>query len=863
MSDEVATELAGWEKTRPLRVAFLVEPGEYANLMLDGIFADCYSRWGGRFSLIIPCADGRIVGDYWSWLETFDPEIVYSYVELAGDAVLEIHERLVPADYILHRLGDEPRLDLFGFRPKYHFAALSSLSTVFRLGRHSPLADGPRIKIIDSWHTERPTRFLTDNLGTYHTSAATGMYPNDARSIAGLLTVVSEEHFQERKYAVPRDLDRVATEGMALAEFACRRATGISLLSSLYAQRLEIRDHRWSGAFNLVIGESFEDRLLFWNARLLIPAWLDTDLCCFRLTREQLMDGDLVKSLAQLINSHNHVNGGSGGQAQLQVRSASHSVDELAEILSLLRDAKVWSASGPVEVVPGGHVIPSEDSLRHARERAQAMDGRHRGTEWHGFRWKPPVARPPVMEPEHLKDAPPGQSFTLGCWALDLSFEYERNKPRFTQDNVWMLPKRWRMAGAFEAKFATRGFGQNLPPMCRTSMHGNLVVFAGVDQALESIRVPSIDEAMQRALCCDSAIWRVDPGDPPWPSQKAQWVRPSSEDPHLTGILGMTGSLASARSLLLHPFLQEMFAALGGAPNLADADVRTTADSLAKRARGRPLFDLQLENERTALAALIVKAAQSVKAPKMHVALDYLRERWKAYRESYWAQRPDEMRRGTEEERKEWDAREQRAIDDCLAKMRFRRMLFQGYPWTCGSCRHRNWTDFQALSHSLKCDVCLTEKELPVGIPWHFRPNEFLIESLRSHSVLSLVWVLSALLDRAHSSFMYLGPTCLGYSQDYDNPDAEADLLAIVDGESILCEVKSAWRSLRTVHVEDFVGLAKRLRPDRAILAVMEEGKRLDDEIRNAEGALKADGIKFELLTPAAYRVDGDPFLFC
>lgn len=310
MSDQVVTELGGWEKTRPVRLAFLVEPGEHANLMLDGIFADCYSRWGGRFSLIVPCVDGRIVADYWPWLETFDPDIVYSYVELVEDAVLEIHERLVPADYILHPQGDKPRLDLPGFRPQYHFAALSSLSTVFRLGRHSPLADGPKIKIIDSWHTERPTRFLTDNLGTYHTSAATGMYPNDARPTAGLLTVVSEEYFQERRYGVPRDLDRVATEGMALAEFVCKRATGISLLSCLYAPRLEIRDSRWSCAFNLVIGESFEDRLLFWNARLLIPAWLDNDLCCFRLTLEQLKDEDLVRLLVQLLNSRNHVHSG-------------------------------------------------------------------------------------------------------------------------------------------------------------------------------------------------------------------------------------------------------------------------------------------------------------------------------------------------------------------------------------------------------------------------------------------------------------------------------------------------------------------------------------------------------------------------
>lgn len=130
-----------------------------------------------------------------------------------------------------------------------------------------------------------------------------------------------------------------------------------------------------------------------------------------------------------------------------------------------------------------------------------------------------------------------------------------------------------------------------------------------------------------------------------------------------------------------------------------------------------------------------------------------------------------------------------------------------------------------------------------------------------SYRILSLVWLLSALCDRARSSFLYLGPTCFGYSLDSRNSDVDADLLAIVNGESILCEVKSAWRSLRAAHIEDFVHLAKRLRPDGAILAVMEKGCRLDEEMRAAEADLKASGIQFELLTIANYCVEDDPYL--
>jgi hypothetical protein len=100
----VAHELKGWARPRPLRVAFLVEEDEHASLTLDGIFADCYARWGGRFSLIVPCFQGRITPSYWPWLEAYDPDIVYSYVPLTRTGVLEVHERLSPAEYTFHKL---------------------------------------------------------------------------------------------------------------------------------------------------------------------------------------------------------------------------------------------------------------------------------------------------------------------------------------------------------------------------------------------------------------------------------------------------------------------------------------------------------------------------------------------------------------------------------------------------------------------------------------------------------------------------------------------------------------------------------------------------------------------------------------
>src|SRR5439155_23538499 len=104
----------------------------------------------------------------------------------------------------------------------------------------------------------------------------------------------------------------------------------------------------------------------------------------------------------------------------------------------------------------------------------------------------------------------------------------------------------------------------------------------------------------------------------------------------------------------------------------------------------------------------------------------------------------------------------------------------------------------------------------PIGVRWLFRASEFLIESLRDHSVLSLVWALSALRERARHSLIFVEPMWFGFTRESASPNAEADLLVILDGRAMLCEVKSSWHGLRPTHITDFVALARRLRPDIA-----------------------------------------------
>lgn len=845
-------DLLGWARARPIRIAFFVARGEWSQQALDGVFADCYGRWGGRFSLVAPCDAGYVEEGYWPWLEVFDPDIVYCYGQLADNELVKVHEKLNPSEVFFHRFPDKLPARLHSLKPDYRFAPLSSLSVLFRQARMPPRSLGIQgAKILSVWHTEVPSRFFLDNFGSYSHSLGSSSYPIDAGSVGSILHVVSQEVAENpRRFGVPADLPSVVSEMEAFAAFAGLKVGSMSLLSSLSSPRAEIRDWRWSKAFNLVVGDSFEDRLIFWNSRLLTPVWLDEDLCCFRVTLKQLEDGRFVDALVNMLNKRNRVNDGSGGATQVCIRSSSHTKEELDLVAEKLSAAKVWGGFLTSVVAENGRVDPSSDSLRECRGLVDAAWARK---EWQEFSWRMPTAKVPKAEPKHLSDVPSGQAFALGAWSLDLSLEYDEERPRAAGLNQWKIPSRIRLADAFEVRRDELSSMGRIPGWNRRSRGGNLSTFSSREQSVSSIVVPSIETAVYWALCRSRNNEQVESLSR-WPRAIFFRADDSNEAQHLKGVLGMASGFSEARNLLLHPFLRRVFSDLGGAPSLADHDVDIASNSITKQRKYRRAFDLNDSSDIDALSSLVVKAAQRMKQPRPTVSLQELEERWRDHRASYWEKEGGRPQVDPADD-VDWEEIEQNSLYRCLTKLRSLRMMFQGYPWDCKVCQHKNWVDFQALSPELVCDVCRSKEALPIGVPWHFRPNEFLIRSLQQHSVLSVVWALSAIYQRSMHSFFFRGPCVLRNTSASVRPDHEIDLLVFSDGKAIMCEVKSAWRSVKRDDISDFVALAKRVRPDTAIFAVMEEGGgRFADLLTTAAHDLKSHDIGMEVLTTGQYQ---------
>jgi hypothetical protein len=523
--------------------------GEHAQLILDGIFASCYARWGGRFSPIVLCDGDRVPDHYWPWLEAYDPDIVYSYVALSREAILDIHERLCPSEFKLHRLDQrEPRLDVFGFTPQLDFKPLSSLSTIFRQARYPRFGEpGGPVQMIDAWSGYAPSRMLSDNFGIYHWSYATGTYPADAKPAAELLTIAPLDVREKHPAMVPRDRPLAESELDVLQRFSRHRAQSVSLASILFAPKLEIHSGAWSSNFNLVIGDSVQDRILFWNARPMIPGWLDTDLCCFRVTLANLREPAFATALGDLLKYRNHVNGGSGGQYYTMLRSVSHTEEELQEALQIVRGAGTWGVERAERVADVHALLPAAAELALAREPLRFGLGYSSQADWLKFEWEGSEARPPVAEPGHLVDAPPNQSFAEGFWPSDYAFGLPGVGIRLGDSNTWMLPKRWRLAGAFGVERAN-SMQHQVPPEPRRSRYGALCVFSHRSETITRITVPTPESALRYAFIRDGA-WAEDDvaSGRVKPAPKVSDAFPSSEACCCTRFFGISSPGSAAR----------------------------------------------------------------------------------------------------------------------------------------------------------------------------------------------------------------------------------------------------------------------------------------------------------------------------
>ena len=429
---------------RPLKIAYVVpyEESSVNHMIIDAVFHESYTRWAGAYTVIIPASSKEFLHPgYQSWLEFFDPDFVYTYLELDSSFVEIIDRSCSPIAFLRHKMNGRDPADRGwrAFIPEWglYFRAISSITSI-----PSPQAQPvhfmareleAEVTVATQYPDGVETRLFSDNFGTaFDSNTVTYPVPGLYRTLCLVPSDLPQNHVAgtERCTSMADMLSAISTrKARPIARFAMAHSEAIS----------KVESYRWSDSFNLFVGNSFLDRLHFWNARHFTPnhaAYLGSII----LEPEFFNDPSLVILLGQYLNNNNFL-GQHNGPAKVFIRSYSQTEEELRSIADRLRKHTYNLVA--VDKDFSLPAVPKEEDLKRAFARGS--------TDISTFKLSEDFSTLAAKEPSHFTYLLPRyKGLASGQWITELEIQRHNNLSKSSNViDTWELPRRRNIVRAF------------------------------------------------------------------------------------------------------------------------------------------------------------------------------------------------------------------------------------------------------------------------------------------------------------------------------------------------------------------------------------------------------------------------------
>lgn len=797
---------------RPVRIAYFLQEGPDSHSWLDAVFADCFSRDGGRQSLVIPvAANGAIPDRYLQWFQFLDPDhavlMTYDNTTLAKiitpllpETVLNAHDRTPGV------IEDHPGVSI---EPR----ALTSISWL------------PFLKVVSGWHRPAPAYILdaypswnddgliSDNFGTPQQSHL-GFPAHQQFGIPALLLTPPD---------APSDRWHMKAEGAIEVDDAYKLLSQMSKLNGVVSMAIlsnlalptSIPTHPWSSGFCLVVGDSLADRISCWNAGLLFDDAHGQSYKTMRVPTAAVPDEFRTSCVAEFLRRRNWIG---NSPPRILVRSHSLGADALSEFLVRLR-AITHSIVTFEPINADDDCCPHEPSSGRGSIRFGAMSSESSDTS---VREASTTLLAPT--PKHLSYCA-GQHpmFSQGAWYVDLRIDRLNDVGRFSNvREPWFLPARRQIVRSF---CTTQD--------ARITRRGNISVPIDVESLQLDVTQPT-DDAFFIALLVDrNTVSTHDLRGPYLSVSTYRYCDVSDKGRYLQGALGLFGDLHSAATTLGNHFWRSQLLAMA-APG--QAQQQEVVDDLKRRLRATGgIAAIDSEAAWQHLAERVIQKATRLRVPRNITRFSRLLNAWaaeisiaidtdaylRARRDEIQAEAPNDLRRS-------------------LSYLLDRKVFYRGHEWVCQRCSHRNWVDIDGLRNIVPCVVCEESHLVPVDLELDLRLNEFLAACLREHDTLTVISALDALQDTAQTSFLFHPQTNL--YRDYpenqgDRIDREVDLVCMLDGQLVIGEAKANVNLIRPSDIADMATAAKEVGADVIVLAALTgERATLDSKVSDLRG---------------------------
>ena len=842
----------GWQRVRPIRVAFLV-PRDVPHAVLDSIFDFAHGIWGGRFSPINIVSEGVVEAAYHPWLKAFDPDFIISFARLTPDECQRLYRELDPAKLLTFEGKD--RIPYYDISHHIQAKPLSSLSTLMAPSRTPVWGEKARRRIFDALD-EKCERSLIDSFGSYHHSFPSYPFPQHLTPYATTLTFIDQGVAKNPRMSPKPSGAMVHTNEAAWAEVLSGGLVGLSQYSALEAPRVELDYGHRLDKLQLVVGDSPLDRIMFWNARHRFERWRDGVIATLRVSQSDIANPAIVAVLADFLKNRNPISNQQTGGRLVSIRSTSLDGSAWAELTEKLRGERGWVRFEEFSNQAAEDILPKPEAFEGAMFDTPSMGKLMAG--WHEFSWDGDLAVLPQEVPKHLDGVVGEPTLSAGAWSLDLRLDRKVHySPYSNVTHSWLLSRRLRMAATFKIRGKPKSEWDSGPdPLRRVSSGGFLATFSSADSPVLSVGMPTDEHAFRNALALEGA-WASNSLYPPVPKAAGVWLRPSDKGDYLRGLLGIFGGLASATNFLTHQFWRGPLEDWGCTSSATRADV----DALHKRLKAaRPTGFQSGEGELLAVAQMLASQVRAMRMPRRTIAYSKLAKDWAKYRKEFWERTPKD---GDTSE--DWDKREAETLDYCLNDLTAKTVLFQGLTVGCPNCRHDNWVPITELDGVMPCQICQQSIPAPMQVDWEFMINGFVQEALREHGLHAVVWALNNCRQNSRSSFFFEGPSDFWLTEPAHTrkADTDIDLSVVADGRSYIFEVKTSWGQFPPKKQADFIDLMKRIRPEVAVIAIMEPNKTKQTKLRSdLTTELAGFDTKVEVWTLDDFALDDGPHLY-
>ena len=529
MNPEAETSLLTLSaRTRPTRVAFLVDTADSSLPYLDKVFGYSVGYWGGRFHGVFPVTEGKVLDAWWPALQHLDPDIVVTNTDLLPACLDRIERSILPAHYLGLGASERDRCN-DPFVPIYGLQLLDicAIPQIMWADR-GPLQDPLFIRFKRRQPVDDIHRVILRNFGALH---------DDVQTTAAFRDLPLQD-IDDRALT----LDALFSQ---LTEIGNRAVLPVDLACYAAAFPANLEYSPSANEFHLTIGDSCLDAFYHWNR--VFCAKFGHGRASLWLPSAAAQDDRILESVAAWIRRSFWQSGSERTGAVV-----SFSLDEP----ELRRLCDRFSANRTIY-------------LRPVRMRSESYSFPN-GQPPHSPSWEPSLnllGRPSINKYSWQRQLPFSHGHSLvdiprppvaarqdsgSSWMVDLQLQFHPERYEYTNVRPdWTLPKRRGLAELFLSTTKCRVVAGGLPSL----------EVAG-DLSRVALQIPS-DRTIFRALLLESPYANVE--SIPRRAVRFKEIRTSDEGAILRGMLTLFGSLWHCGHQFAQPFWQAILSELAQA----------------------------------------------------------------------------------------------------------------------------------------------------------------------------------------------------------------------------------------------------------------------------------------------------------